>query len=974
MINSFWKRVIFTCIIQIVIVPLTWPAVFSNYNLARARFVVQESPAAPATDFAFFGFTASAYFQPVSEQPQASVLSPGGINPRNLSPGLLAGSLVYQVDYYFSEFQLDVEYPSGGYTVTLRPDLQTDLQAQIQVPSGSFPAPVYLTNYAVLQSIDPEQQLNLSLSDSGLIGDEDTIQVILSDGATVLFHTPAPGFDGALAASTTSVSIPAGTLYPGGEFTLSLINHDVTTVDTAQIPGTTGTAAIITVTRIRFETTGSYLPDTDPPLVIHADPAIGATGVDPDTTVTFHFNEPMAPGVSIAWEPAFADGEFSYDWSEDGRVLTCALNGGFPLGQEIRWTLNPTAENSQMADLLGNRIPTGLVTGSFTTASATYGIAPEALLPGPVALIGNDPDTGMQMVRIAAESLKGYMIQQSTDLVTWQTIESVTNPSSLVEFPVPVPLSGEPAFYRATQNGYTPDFLYDEIAGRSRIIYPDGGTVETIGSNGIRYVLTVPAGAVVAPVRIYITPLLEILPSPLSQGVVTGALLEPAGLNLLQAAELRMYLPAATDPVDLIGFISKSSGYDFHWCPWTLENGNEVVMELVHFGTAGVGRGSPEEHQAMEIPCDSIAEMDHQLAIIAAQIETAVANRNQKLKNQLIDSATALIQQAYDNLVAPAFTQAATDRNLLPCAMMDYVRLNTRATAFTGKGLPVPLDAAAAMQNAWDVAYANCSLQDDYREIANLLWLQAVDQLHYGGVLQNAGQQELANCISLKMDFRSGTHYQGIDYAGKHAVEANNISMVPAAQLSHVEGSAALLYDTFELVQANPECDPGVMDLSPFDGQLNIWKGYVYSGDFLLNGCDCETISMDPDTWSKVDFAIVFLIDSPPLEFWQQCSTDPFTGQSTYAQQGATRWKDSFAAAHESEVNFDLSGSYFEPLYMAFTEFDFLNRDVNGRRVVAQKQVFRYLPDIDPVWWEFENTSSETWITIWLDTPAPQAK
>jgi hypothetical protein len=621
---------------------------------------------------------------------------------------------------------------------------------------------VGLTSFAELQLADPGTDIELQWSPAALAGPEDCVQVGIyeSTGPSWVFRTPAPGMPGALPVSTTSLTIPAGTLLGNEYYTLFITLHDVTTVDTEQVPGATGTAALATVTMVDFETGTATVPDSYAPQLLGVNPPIGATGVDPLSPVSFTFSEPMSPEVSILWSPMPDGGPVSYSWSENARSLTATPQGPFPSGQSVRWTLNPDGANSRMGDTSGNLFQTGAVSGSFKTTSVRFTTAPVEYLPGPVSVIQADENGSAAQLRFAAESLEGYLLQSSPDLENWGTLERVHSSASMAEMTVPIDSSGPSTFYRTVQFGIPPEFLTETQSEKSAMIYPEGGTLETTAADGIHYTLTIPSGALMSPVRITMTPLLDVVPSPFSGGLVAGVHLEPDGLSLLAPAELRMRMPTTIDTADLIGFQSESDGFHFNWHPWSIPNSTDIVMRLVHFSVEGAGRGTQEDRDSQPPACDPLERMNQEIAKILSLAEAAFRRGDELEGQELILSTHPVIEAVHENIISKAFTAAKSNRNLLPCAIYDYINI-LAASQLLGMdpSLDEPADTVPAILHAWNETRKKCT-EGDYREIANLFWLVSIDQLMgFDALDQNAIMEAMAECLAFKMDLRSDIHY-----------------------------------------------------------------------------------------------------------------------------------------------------------------------------------------------------------------------
>ncbi len=119
------------------------------------------------------------------------------------------------------------------------------------------------------------------------------------------------------------------------------------------------------------------------PTLTSVTPANGATGVAVDGTLVFVFSTPMGVDVSfIPSVPPFVVGnlEFTpsgsiaaveFQWSDDGRTLTCQPVSEMPVNTTITWKLNPAGAMFPITSSGGVALAT--VSGSFTTGAGGGG-------------------------------------------------------------------------------------------------------------------------------------------------------------------------------------------------------------------------------------------------------------------------------------------------------------------------------------------------------------------------------------------------------------------------------------------------------------------------------------------------------------------------------------------------------------------------------------------------------------------------
>lgn len=89
----------------------------------------------------------------------------------------------------------------------------------------------------------------------------------------------------------------------------------------------------------------------------------------------------------------------------------------------------------------------------------------------------------------------------------------------------------------------------DDSQAVSARIDPAGGTLTATGADGSRFLLEIPADALVEEIEITMTPIESMEGLPLSEGLAAGVQLEPAGLAFYDFVTLTIE-PAEAIPVD----------------------------------------------------------------------------------------------------------------------------------------------------------------------------------------------------------------------------------------------------------------------------------------------------------------------------------------------------------------------------------------------------------------------------------------
>lgn len=161
--------------------------------------------------------------------------------------------------------------------------------------------------------------------------------------------------------------------------------------------GALGLAVVNTTLAVRAQGT---------PTVTSVTPANGATGVAVDSALVFVFNTPMDVDVSfipsvppfvvgnMEFTPSGAVAAVEFQWSADGRTLTCQPVSEMPANATIAWKLNPAGAMFPIKSSGGAALAT--VSGSFTTGAGGGGGGTEP------QLVSSDPADGATAVPVTS--------------------------------------------------------------------------------------------------------------------------------------------------------------------------------------------------------------------------------------------------------------------------------------------------------------------------------------------------------------------------------------------------------------------------------------------------------------------------------------------------------------------------------------------------------------------------------------------
>ncbi|HSH08981.1 MAG TPA: Ig-like domain-containing protein, partial [Oceanipulchritudo sp.] len=766
-----------------IFLPTAWAAEFTHVQLARVLTAYQGSAEPPDPGYQAYAFRALAFHTPDDAEVNASLTLPDSGPSYFLDPGWVIGSLEIRDELYFGPEDVDAVWPDGVYGISLEPAAGVTQPASVELAPAAYPPVPVVANYNDLATLNPGDPFTISWLPFAGAGAGDCIQVeVYSWGLeSWVYRSAEPGTAEAISPVASSLELPAETFQPLDSYSIFITFHKVHVNDTAQIPGTRLTVARSASTECWVDIGETVEMDTQAPWLVSVDPASGSKAAA-DTPVIFTFDEPMQPGVSIEWKTLPSGGEVTYEWNTEQTVLTCLPSGTWATGQRVRWTLNPSAVSLLFADVAGNFLSPDVNTGSFTIAAATYGTAPAEWLPGPFTVI--EPDgSGAASLKVAAESLRGHMVQKSADLKNWQTIQTITSEVSLMEIPLSDLAPGEPAFFRLAQFAAPLSIAAEEDATVSQLVLPAGGTISTTGPDGTFYELVVPPGALTYPVEISLTPLAAVAGLPLSGGLVAGVQLQPDGLEFLQPATLRMRPTGGINLEAFTGFSAEVDGVNLTWEPWIFENGTDVLLQVTHFSTVGGANGTDAEQAAKPPACDPLGRLKETVANYLKLYTKYAQAGNPTVAQYYMDEAHRVVIEYYTNVIMPQMVAAKTNDALVRCAVKDLVAVVSMGRSI-GEDSPVldlnPPEMKEAIRNAGLMAYQRCAENGDLREMANIMSILAQDQL-LGTLAFSAGefQDMTQGCLRFKLDFRSEVGYDGWMYAGHHVLEAKDIVMEP---------------------------------------------------------------------------------------------------------------------------------------------------------------------------------------------------
>lgn len=156
---------------------------------------------------------------------------------------------------------VDSAFPGGVYTFHLSTVHDGLRQISLNLPgTTTMPNAPRLANYVAAQAIDPSSSFTLQWEPFAGATTNDRIQLEIEYqnqwAWRTVFSSPDPLAPNALNGLTTSLQIPAGTLPPGRQFTVTLSFIKVVSVDVTSYPGAMGIVGFLADTTIPIATSG----------------------------------------------------------------------------------------------------------------------------------------------------------------------------------------------------------------------------------------------------------------------------------------------------------------------------------------------------------------------------------------------------------------------------------------------------------------------------------------------------------------------------------------------------------------------------------------------------------------------------------------------------------------------------------------------------------------------------------------------
>jgi len=233
------------------------PTLLGTYGLFKNASYVQDSAADPAPREGVVSFSFSANVTQPSLPP---MVTNGSFTFPDGRVGILTNAVVFTyLDYAATAEELDGRVPAGAYTMRFTRAGLAENVVTMTMPATRPNVPKIL-NFDALQSMDPKADFTLQWTPFAGATATDTIFLnIYDERGTVYFQAPDFCFPRELAATASSIVIPAGTLDTNRNYLATINFGRPFYSSTNDVPQMSGYGAIFVVTSFDFKTAGGSI-------------------------------------------------------------------------------------------------------------------------------------------------------------------------------------------------------------------------------------------------------------------------------------------------------------------------------------------------------------------------------------------------------------------------------------------------------------------------------------------------------------------------------------------------------------------------------------------------------------------------------------------------------------------------------------------------------------------------------------------
>lgn len=371
-----------------------------------------------------------------------------------------------------------------------------------------------------------------------------------------------------------------------------------------------------------------------------------------------------------------------------------------------------TTSAATVASVNSAGLVTALAGGAATIAATVDGKAASTAITvrAPVAAVVVTPDTGTvevgKTVTLRATTRDAQGVELPGRVIEWKSLDSGL--ASVSSGGVVTAMQFGRARIVASSGGRadtaslripTPASVttLDGSKARTATVGAAGGRIETTDAGGTRYRFDVPAGALLSPVAITMTPIRTIAGYPLSGGMIGGVELAPSGLTFASPATLSVESTRQAAAGQRLAGISYVSSGGIPLPELAARTGSTITLPIRHFSQYTVGFGTVAD---LELLLASYPPNLGEDASFIAAVLIATPNP--------VDVERELVR-TFDTIVLPALQNATTDLQLA-AALGEFrtwrdITVLVEAVMNTPNAL-VNLPSLVARRSTWKTAFA----------------------------------------------------------------------------------------------------------------------------------------------------------------------------------------------------------------------------------------------------------------------------
>ena len=380
----------------------------------------------------------------------------------------------------------------------------------------------------------------------------------------------------------------------------------------------------------------------------------------------------------------------------------------------------------------------------------------------------------------------------------------------------------------------------DTPKASSAVVPPSGGTLTAEGSDGTRYTLTIPEGALLVDTEITMTPVSSIADFPFSGGLGGAVKLEPDGLFFYEDAILTIE-PAKEIPVEnqvFFGFDAESQGL---YLAMPVVDSAAIQIRLQHFSGAGVGNGvSAEVAKALDRIADrNEARLQSEIGQYLSE-ERARQIQGQdsdpELSNKILDAMKSYLNDVVKPRLKAALSGSATceqGRRAIQ-TYLGYER-QRQLLGVTGPDTDPGVNFTDILEmigrKCLDQAYQECQEQHVIHKIIPA-WLGYERQRQLLGITEDNslgeyGKQLVEKCLRFDLRFESAAQFEG--YEGNGAIQTRVTADVPIRftfegdTSARIDGQGPLVNESFSIVMTDEYGHVCAIDNHPGGGEFSAY-------------------------------------------------------------------------------------------------------------------------------------------------------